>query len=224
MKLVLFDCDGTLVDSAGLIHEVMARTFVAFDLPRPQLAETKAIIGLTLDGAIARMLGQATIDDRILAMTAHYKSIYATVRTEPGLQEPLFDGISAMMAALAVRGDIVIGAVTGKSRRGLDLIAATHGFSDIIKVSRTADDCPSKPHPAMVLECCAESGIAAGDTLVVGDAVFDIEMARAAGASSLAVSWGYGDERDLMTAGAAGLARSAKDIVSFVEAWHGGHS
>lgn len=60
MKLVLFDCDGTLVDSAGLIHEVMARTFEAFDLDRPTSDATKAIIGLTLDIAIARLMGRNT--------------------------------------------------------------------------------------------------------------------------------------------------------------------
>ncbi|MDQ0319977.1 phosphoglycolate phosphatase-like HAD superfamily hydrolase [Pararhizobium capsulatum DSM 1112] len=71
MQLVLFDCDGTLVDSAGLIHEVMSRTFVDFNLPRPQLSETKGVIGLTLDIAIARMRGIPHVDDQSLAMTAH---------------------------------------------------------------------------------------------------------------------------------------------------------
>ena len=76
MRLVLFDCDGTLVDSAKLIHEVMARTFVDFGHARPDIAETKAIIGLTLDIAIARMQGKPHVDDEALAMTAHYKATY----------------------------------------------------------------------------------------------------------------------------------------------------
>lgn len=83
MRLVLFDCDGTLVDSAKLIHEVMARTFVDFGHARPDIAETKAIIGLTLDIAIARMQGKPHVDDEALAMAAHYKAIYAGVRAEP---------------------------------------------------------------------------------------------------------------------------------------------
>ncbi len=89
MKLVLFDCDGTLVDSGKLIHEVMARTFLAFGEPRPEPHQTHAIIGLTLDVAIARMLGEHHVDDRIRAMTAHYKDIYSDVREEPGFRKPL---------------------------------------------------------------------------------------------------------------------------------------
>ncbi len=97
MKLILFDCDGTLVDSAALIHEVMARTFVQFGHSRPDLSSTKSIIGLTLDIAIARMQGKLHVDDEAIAMTAHYKSIYTDVRQEPGMDVPLFAGIKAMI-------------------------------------------------------------------------------------------------------------------------------
>lgn len=202
MKLVLFDCDGTLVDSGKLIHEVMARTFVHHGHDRPPYEATKAIIGLTLDEAIARMLGRDEIDDRIRGMTAHYKEIYGPVRAEPGFQEPLYDGIADVIAALSAREEILIGAVTGKSRKGLNLIVETHDLRDLFFVSRTADDCPSKPHPAMVLECCAEAGIEPKDTIVVGDSIFDIQMAKAAGAKAIGVSWGYGAAEDLIAAGA----------------------
>lgn len=74
MRLALFDCDGTLVDSAALIHEVMARTFVHFGYDRPDVSLTKSIIGLTLDIAIARMQGKPHVDDEAIAMTAHYKA------------------------------------------------------------------------------------------------------------------------------------------------------
>ncbi|HXV30037.1 MAG TPA: HAD-IA family hydrolase, partial [Sinorhizobium sp.] len=174
MKLVLFDCDGTLVDSAGLIHEVMARTFEAFDLPRPRAEATRAIIGLTLDIAITRLLGQDQVDRRANAMTAHYKDIYTSVRGEAVFQEPLFPGIAEMVESLALRDELLIGAVTGKSRKGLSHIAATHGFDKLFFVSRTADDCPSKPHPAMVMECCAEAGVDPRDTIVIGDAIYDM--------------------------------------------------
>lgn len=83
MKLALFDCDGTLVDSGGLIHEVMARTFEAFELDRPELSATKGIIGLTLDIAIARLLGHEHVDDQALAMTAHYKAILPACAANP---------------------------------------------------------------------------------------------------------------------------------------------
>jgi phosphoglycolate phosphatase len=202
MKLVLFDCDGTLVDSGLLIHEVMARTFLAYGYDRPTYQATKSIIGLTLDIAIARMLGRSHIDDQINDMVLHYKQIYGGVRAEPGFQEPLYDGIGAMIQNLAGQDDVLIGAVTGKSRKGLNLIADTHGFNKLFFVSRTADDCPSKPHPAMVLECCAEAGIDPESTVVIGDSIYDIVMAKSAGARAIGVSWGYGEASELASSGA----------------------
>ena len=213
MKLALFDCDGTLVDSAALIHEVMARTFVAFGHDRPDVSSTKSIIGLTLDIAIARMQGKPHVDNEAVAMTAHYKKIYMDVRNEPGMDVPLFDGIKPIIAALARRDDILIGAVTGKSRRGLVNILETHGFAPDFIVSRTADDCPSKPHPAMVTECCDETGMSAADTIVIGDAIYDMQMAKAAGAKAVGVSWGYASVDDLIAAGADAIARHPNDVL-----------
>lgn len=214
MKLVLFDCDGTLVDSAGLIHEVMARTFEHFGHERPAVAATKSIIGLTLDIAIARMQGKPHVDDEAIAMTAHYKSIYMDVRQEPGMDVPLFAGIKPMIETLAEREDILIGAVTGKSRRGLVNILETHGFAPHFIVSRTADDCPSKPHPAMVTECCDEAGMSPADAIVVGDAIYDMQMAKAAGAKAIGVSWGYASVDDLIASGADAIAYHPNDVLS----------
>jgi phosphoglycolate phosphatase len=213
MKLALFDCDGTLVDSAALIHGVMARTFVAFGHPRPAIESTKSIIGLTLDIAIARMQGKPHVDDEAVAMTAHYKKIYMDVRGEPGMDVPLFDGIKPVIAALAARDDILIGAVTGKSRRGLVSVLETHGFTPHFIVSRTADDCPSKPHPAMVTECCDETGMNPADTVVIGDAIYDMQMAKAAGAKAIGVSWGYASVDDLIAAGADAIAHHPNDVL-----------
>ncbi len=202
MKLVLFDCDGTLVDSAALIHETMRRTFAQFGKPEPLVEETKAIIGLTLDIAIARMQGKPHADDEAVQMMAYYKSLFATVRTDMNFREPLFDGIRDVIETLGPRDDLLLGAVTGKSRRGLDLVLDTHDFRKWFVVGRTADDCPSKPHPAMVTECCDEMGVHPDDTLVIGDAIYDMQMAKAAGATAIGVSWGYASVAHLRDAGA----------------------
>lgn len=217
MRLVLFDCDGTLVDSGRLIHEVMRRTFLSYGLPEPDYAATKAIIGLTLDIAIARVAGRAHVDDEVLAMTQHYKDIYGGVRAEAGFQEPLFAGIDTMMATLEADEALLLGAVTGKSRRGLNLISEAHGFGKTFFVSRTADDCPSKPHPAMVTECCAEAGIDAARTIVIGDSVYDMKMAINAGAIPIGVSWGYASVSDLADAGARHIMRTPHEIVDWLE-------
>lgn len=216
MKLALFDCDGTLVDSGRLIHEVMSRTFEHHGLERPHYDATKSIIGLTLDTAIARIMGHEEVDDRILAMTQHYKDIYAPVRSEPAFREPMFEGIAEMMAVLEARHDVVIGAVTGKDRRGLNLIVDAHNFHRTFTVSRTASDCPSKPDPAMVLECCAEIGIAPSDTVVIGDAIYDILMAKAAGAKAVGVSWGYGPVADLRASGADAIVNLPHEILDHI--------
>jgi len=216
MKLVLFDCDGTLVDSGGLIHEVMARTFVDFNLTPPTPAATRSIIGLTLDIAIAHLRGEQHASDLDFAMTARYKELYGPVRAEPGFQEPVYEGIKAMIDVLTQREDYILGAVTGKSRRGLNLICDTHGFSKAFFVSRTSDDCPSKPHPAMVTECCDVAGIEPKDTIVIGDAIYDMQMARAAGAKALGVSWGYGQTADLWTHGAHAVADHPSEIPDLI--------
>ena len=216
MRLVLFDCDGTLVDSAALIHETMRRTFVAFGKPEPEIAVTRSIIGLTLDIAIARILGRDHADAECVAMMVHYKSLFASVRAE-GFQEPIFDGVSELMTQLRADDETIVGAVTGKSRRGLDLISATHGFDDIFFVIRTGDDCPSKPHPAMVTECCEHAGIDCSDTVVIGDARYDMEMAKAAGAKAIGVSWGYGSVEELRQTGADAIAFAVSDIPQLIE-------
>ena len=216
MKLALFDCDGTLVDSGKLIHEVMSRTFVHHGLERPAYETTKSIIGITLDSAIARIMGQEEVDDRVLAMTEHYKDIYAPTRSEPEFREPMFEGIAEMMSVLRSRDDVVIGAVTGKDRRGLNLIIDSHNFHKTFVVSRTASDCPSKPDPAMVLECCAETGIDPSETIVIGDAIYDILMAKSAGAKAVGVSWGYGSVDELRASGADVIVNLPHEILDHI--------
>ena len=216
MKLVLFDCDGTLVDSARLIHEVMERTFEAFGQTRPPIAETKSIIGLTLDIAIARLQGKEHADEEAVRMMAYYKSIFLSVRAEPGFHEPLFEGVAELLQKLSAHEDVLVGAVTGKSRRGLDAILDTHGFRPHFIVSRTADDCPSKPHPAMVTECCDETGMTPAQTVVIGDAIYDMQMAKAAGAKAIGVSWGYAPVDALWQAGADRIAARAADLYDMI--------
>lgn len=215
MKLALFDCDGTIVDSAGVIHACMERTFVDFGVIRPELDHTKSIIGLTLDIAIAQMLGRP-VDVEITAMTARYKEHFMLHRQNGGEFESAYDGLLPLIAELAARDDVVLGVVTGKSRRGLDAILAHHGLTSAFFTTRTADDCPSKPHPAMVLECCSVAGIDPEQTTVIGDAIYDMQMAVNAGARGVGVSWGYGSVDALRAAGAAHVVTNAGEIAALI--------
>lgn len=201
MRLVLFDCDGTLVDSQYLIAETMARTFAQHDLPPPAAEATRRVIGLSLEPAIAVLLGEPD-GERSRRMAETYRREFFARRSRGDFDEPLFPGTLAMLRRLGRRGDLILGIVTGKSRRGVDLVCARHGIADLFRVVRTADDCPSKPHPAMVLECCSEAGVAPAAAIVVGDTCYDMEMAVAAGAAPLGVAWGYHAAADLSRAGA----------------------
>jgi len=115
--------------------------------------------------------------------------------------------------------DHLIGMVTGKSRRGVDHILEHHGLAPLFHVIRTADDCPSKPHPAMVLECCAAMGVAPADTVVIGDAPFDMAMAVAAGAHAVGVAWGAASSDVLVRAGAASVALDVPHLEALLAAW-----
>ncbi len=97
------------------------------------------------------------------------------------------------------------------------MILETHGFAPHFVVSRTADDCPSKPHPAMVTECCDQMGIDPRDTLVVGDAIYDMMMAKSAGATAIGVSWGYASTADLKASGADAIVTRAGDILQYIQ-------
>lgn len=207
MKLVLFDVDGTLIDSQAIIHESMRLTFIRFGFEEPHIESTRSIIGLTLDFAIATILGRE-IDDEVLAMTAEYKSIYLDLAKLEEMQSLPFRGIPEMIDRLAKRNDILLGIVTGKSRRGVRNLMTQSHFEGRFVVSRCADDCPSKPHPAMVRECCEDVGMSPFNTIVIGDTGFDMEMARSAGATAIGVTWGYHPKDRISSGGADYIANS----------------
>ena len=215
VKLVLFDCDGTLVDSAANIHTCMEKTFIEAGFPAPDLSLTKSVIGLTLDAAISQML-QTTIDQRIHQMAARYKHHSVLLRSASVFRRALFDGIQEVLNTLIEEDKILVGVVTGKSRRGLDTIIRNHDLETGIIASRTADECPSKPHPAMVLECCAETGVDPAQTVVIGDAIYDMQMARAAGAGAIGVSWGHAGIAELVEAGAHHVVHEADALLPLV--------
>ena len=215
MKLVLFDCDGTLIDSAHVIHASMEKTFEEAGLTVPELHHTKSIIGLTLDKAFSKLLDRE-IDDHINHMVGRYKHHAFTMRETERVHEPFYDGIWELLEDLKRRDEVLLGVVTGKSRRGLDGLFRQHGLTDVIVTSRTADECPSKPHPAMVAECCRDVGVESARTVVVGDAIYDMQMARSAGATAVGVSWGYSTPDALVGAGADHVVHHPEEILSLL--------
>ncbi|MFZ1812959.1 MAG: HAD-IA family hydrolase [Rhizobiaceae bacterium] len=216
MRLVLFDVDGTLIDSAALIHACLAETFREAGYADPGLDGTRSVIGLTLDRAIARLLGRE-IDEEIQSLTARYKDLWLYFASKRELKAKFYPGMLELVRELGQRDDLLLGMVTGKSRRGVRFLIDEHGLEKTFMTWRTADDCPSKPHPAMVMECCAEAGIVPARTLVIGDTSYDMQMASSAGALALGVGWGYHARDQLLEAGARAIAETADAIASLLE-------
>lgn len=217
MRLVLFDCDGTLVDSQVMIVTSMTRAFESAGLPPPSHAEVLSIVGLSLPIAIGRLAAHHP-EVPVAALVDAYKSAFQDLRQSTLHLEPLYPGARETVDALADDPDTLLGIVTGKSRRGVDAILARHGLADRFAVIRTADDAPSKPHPAMVLDAMAAVGAEAASTVVIGDTTYDMEMARAAGARAIAVTWGYHDRAALAAAGAEMVVERFDAVAAAVEA------
>ena len=195
--LILFDCDGTLVDSQQQIVAAMQTAFADNGLAAPDADAVRAIIGLSLAVAVDRLA--SGLDDGLRqAVLASYRHAY--VASEASLA--LYAGVREGLEVLRHKG-YWLGIVTGKSRNGLLRVLDTFDLHALFQVWRTADCCPSKPHPAMVLECMQELGVGAEVTQVIGDACFDMQMAHAAGVRALGVSFGVEPASRLTDAGAA---------------------
>ena len=204
MKLVIFDCDGTLVDSQHMIVAAMTQAYRAHDLPLPEREVLLSVVGLSLIEAFTK-LGEGTQAFPTESLADHYRDAFHAMRGPGAPVEPLYPGAAEAIAELAQRGDVVLGVATGKSQRGVRLVLGHHGLLDHFSTIKTADDAPSKPHPEMVLAAMQEAGAEPAHTVVVGDTVYDMEMARAAGASGIGVAWGYHPRAALERAGAAAV-------------------
>ncbi|WP_287979926.1 HAD-IA family hydrolase [Sphingomonas sp.] len=200
-RLAVFDCDGTLVDSQANICRAMEEAFAIAHRPAPPRAAIRRIVGLSLVEALQALLPQDD-DATHRRMAADYKQAFFDLRTSGDMaEEPLFDGIAAVIDRLETDGWL-LGVATGKSDRGLAHILAHHGLTHRFVTLQTADRHPSKSDPSMLLAAMAEAGAAAHETAMIGDTSFDMAMAKAAGARAVGVAWGYHDRDDLARAGA----------------------
>lgn len=210
LRLAIFDCDGTLVDSQADICAAMNAAFGLAGLVPPPRDATRRIVGLSLHEAMRRLHPEGAHDAHA-ALAQHYRDAFRARRTAGQVAEPLYEGIAALVAELADDGWL-LGVATGKSDRGLAHCLAAHGLSDHFVTLQTADRHPSKPHPSMVDACLAATGVDPAHTAMIGDTAFDMEMAVAAGVRAFGVSWGYHDPEDLFEAGAEAVAASVAEL------------
>jgi len=211
MYLIIFDVDGTLVDSQNSILFGMQVGFEAAGLPLPDRRTALSTVGRSLETALADLVGPEHIDKVPAMADAYRKSVFA--RREQGLElDPLYPGARDAVERLHARENILLGIATGKAMRGVRHMQKTHGLQDRFVTIQTADTSPSKPHPDMILRAMAETGAEPERTLMIGDTGFDMSMAREAGAHALGVTWGYHDHSRLTESGAERVIHSFDEL------------
>ena len=182
--LIVFDWDGTLLDSAGAIVQAIQASCRDLDLAVPTDAQARHVIGLGLEDAMRHAvpdLPAARTKDMVERYRFHYLS---------GDHElTLFDGMPQVLNDLKAAGHL-LAIATGKSRLGLNRALEHSGLGPLFQSSRCADECCSKPHPQMLDELMGEFGINADATLMIGDTSHDLLMASNAGVAGLAVTYG----------------------------------
>lgn len=215
-RLAIFDCDGTLIDSQANICRALEDSFAAARIEVPSRAAIRRIVGLNVIEAMRALLPEASGADHATLAQA-YKDRFHQMRISGALvDEPLFDGIADLVAALHDEGWL-LGVATGKSDRGLAHVLEAHGLTHRFVTLQTADRHPSKPHPSMIDTAIAEAGTDRAATAMIGDTSYDMTMARNAGVRAIGVTWGYHDEADLIGAGAHDIAGAVADLRQYLE-------
>ena len=191
LRLIIFDVDGTLVDSQADILASMAAGFGAGDVPVPERAAILSIVGMSLEKAIPVLAPDASAATHAVIVDG-YKSAYQRLRAEKGAaSSPFYPGVRDTLEHLFNVPEYLVGVATGKSRRGLTALLDSHGLTGRFVTEQVADFHPSKPHPAMIHAALSETGVEPENAVMVGDTTFDMDMARAAGIGTIGVSWGY---------------------------------
>ncbi len=216
VKLAVFDCDGTLIDSQGNIVRAMRSSFERHGLSAPEDHAIRRVVGLSLVETMQVLVPEA--EPALHASLAQdYKHAFQRLRADRSLDpEPLYPGVAQGLAYLGARGWL-LGVATGKSDRGLALALAHHGLTQHFVTLQTADRHPSKPHPAMLHAALAEAGAMTHQAAIIGDTVFDMAMGANAGVRAIGVDWGYHDAHELIDAGAVTVAGDFAALIAALE-------
>ncbi|MDR2032460.1 MAG: HAD-IIIA family hydrolase [Azoarcus sp.] len=183
-SLIVFDWDGTLMDSTTAIARALQSACRDLGLPVPDDIRARHVIGLGLTEALQYAAPGLSAHD-YLKIAARYRHHYLA-----GIEElTLFPGIAALLAELRHAGRL-LAVATGKSRAGLDRVLEQSGLGLLFHATRCADECFSKPHPAMLEELMDELRIAPDRTLMIGDTTHDLQMAKNAGVAGVGVGFG----------------------------------
>ena len=204
-RLIVFDWDGTVIDSHSAIAECMQEASRELGLPVPARERATHVIGLGLHDAmriVAPDLPAHRYPEYIEAYRRNFLAREDTMQPFPGMR-PLLERL---------REERSLAIATGKSRRGLERALEATGLAHHFRASRCADETRPKPHPAMLLELMAELGFPAAEVLMIGDTSHDLQMAAAAGVDAVAVSYGAHAREGLLACGPRGCVASVEEL------------
>lgn len=219
-RLIIFDCDGTLVDSQHHIIDAMTIGLTDRGHAAPDPGAVRATVGLSLIEAVARLLPDHEPHEHE-QVAEGYKQAHISGRVRGDMAEPLYPGIVETLQELD-RAGYLLGVATGKGRRGLDHTLSRHGIAGLFVTLQTADRCRGKPHPEMIDKALAETGVERRDAMMIGDTTFDMEMAVNAGVTAVGVSWGYHPASALQVAGAKAIIDEIAALPAILAAAWGG--
>ncbi len=210
LSLVILDLDGTLVDSRQVIIDAMQLAAREVGLPQPSDNAVSRIIGLCLGQAIADLFPDVNADVHARIYSA-FRAEALRMRADPADPEALFDGAYEAVRTLRESG-YLLGIATGKARPGVDHFCTRYNMEGWFDTIQTPDLNPSKPHPSIIESAMAETGIPADRTAMVGDTVYDIEMAQNAGVFGVGVAWGNHPVYELERAGSHHIVEALEDL------------
>ena len=210
-RVIVFDWDGTILDSPSAIAECIQASCGDLGLEVPDRGRASHVIGLGLPElmrAIAPGLAPERYPEFVEAYRTHFRA------REPAMQ--LFPGMRELLADLSRTS--LLGIATAKSRRGLERALDATGLRPHFRASRCADETHPKPHPAMLLEILNELSVSPENALMIGDTSHDLAMARAAGVDALAVTYGAHPEQGLRACGPLGCFSSVNQLREWLRA------
>ncbi|MEC4724868.1 HAD-IIIA family hydrolase [Shewanella sp. D64] len=210
-ELVIFDWDGTLMDSVGKIVACMQQTARVLELPVPLEMAVRDIIGLSMGEALSILHPDG--DDSVYSlMKDMYRQQYLELNDTPS---PLFEGAESLVQQLNVSG-YQLAVATGKARAGLNRVLNETGLGVHFVASRCADEAMSKPNPGMILQLLAELNVAPDKAVMIGDSVHDLNMANNAGIDAIGVSYGAHDADKLRSANPKAIINSPLELLSYL--------
>jgi len=214
MRLVIFDLDGTLIDSVALIVETVTNSFNEIGQPVPDDKTIRSISGITLADAL-QVLAPGADAARMEVIGDAYRRHYQAERQSE--REPLFVGALAALDQLQAHPETILAVATGKGYQGSLTLLGRHGIVDRFNSIETPTHNRGKPDPQMIETAMQKAGTDGASTAMVGDTVHDMRMARAAGVKAIGVAWGYHEVDELNAAGADVVIESFAELQGAVD-------